>query len=62
MSKCPKCHRDTATHRANVRVCPKHGILNPEDLYRLLNNLKVNKTLIQKIKAYIEVFLRSEGC
>ena len=50
MSECRLCHGDTATYRANIRVCQIHGILNPQELYRLLRNLKISEALIEKIK------------
>lgn len=54
MIKCPNCDVCSAMHRATVRVCPKCGdILDAEELFRLLKELKIIETLIEKIKAEI---------
>ena len=52
--KCPKHHVDSAIYRATVRVCPKCGdILDAEELFRLLEELKIDKALIEKIRSAI---------
>ena len=51
MMKCPDCDRDSALHRATVRVCPECGrVLDAEDLFRLLKEIGVSKNTIKQIK------------
>ena len=54
MIKCPKDNVYPALHRATVRVCPKCGdILDAEQLFRLLKELKIDKELIEKIRSAV---------
>jgi len=54
MMKCDKCHVDSAMYRATVMVCPKcHGILNAEQLFQLLEKLRISKELVEQIKKEI---------
>ena len=54
MIKCPKDNVYPFLHRATVRVCPKCGdVLDAEELFRLLKELKVDKELIEKIRSAI---------
>ena len=54
MIKCPKDNVYPSLHRATVRVCPKCGdVLDAEELFRLLKELKVDKELIEKIRSAI---------
>ena len=52
--KCPKCKSDSATYRAEVRVCPQcHATLDAEQLLKLLKELGISDTVIKRIKAKI---------
>ena len=51
MMKCPDCGRDSALHRATVRVCPECGrVLDAEELFRLLKEVGVSEDTIKQIK------------
>lgn len=48
IAKCPKCNVDSATYRAQVKVCPKcHSILDAQELFRLLEQMGMSKKLIK---------------
>jgi len=54
MKKCPKCKRDSATHKIIVEVCPECGcILEAENLYKKLRQLGISQDVIDKIKCEI---------
>lgn len=55
MMKCSKCDVDSAMYRATVRVCPKCGaILDANELFRLLEELKISKKSKRFIKEEIQ--------
>lgn len=55
MMKCSKCDVDAAMYRATVRVCPKCGaILDANELFRLLEELKISKKSKRFIKEEIQ--------
>lgn len=54
--KCPKCKRDLATYRAEVKVCPQcHSMLDAEQLLKVLKELKISNECIREIKRRVGV-------